>query len=252
MRAGRLLTLLLTLQEHGRMTATALATRLEVSRRTVLRDVQTLGEAGVPIVTFHGPGGGIELLPGWRAALGGIGADHGAGLLLAGHPLLARALGLGAAADAARTALLAALPPPDRARVTALEDWLLVDPAPAPGFAVDAPLLQNAARAAREHLALELTTPEGTRAVQPAGLLLRGGRWLLVVPPDDETEAAQVLPLDTVTRHRLLPGRAPGGTRTRTRALLRRLPLPLGYGGGPSAGCQPTVPATGSEAEDEA
>jgi hypothetical protein len=70
----------------------------------------------VPIVTFHGPGGGIELLPGWRTALGGIGADHGAGLLLAGHPLLARALGLGAAADAARTALLAALPPPDRAR----------------------------------------------------------------------------------------------------------------------------------------
>jgi predicted DNA-binding transcriptional regulator YafY len=223
-RAGRLLTLLLTLQEHGRMSTTVLARRLEVSRRTVLRDVQTLGEAGVPVVAFHGPGGGIELMPGWRTALGGIGPEHTEGLLLAGHPLVARAVGLGPAADAARAALLAALPPSEAARVTAVEDWLLVDPAPAPGFAVDTALLRDAARAAREHLALELTTGEGTCTAHPAGLLARAGRWLLVVPPDDGT-AATLLALDTVTGHRLLPGR-PGRPRRSLRDLMDTAPDP--------------------------
>jgi predicted DNA-binding transcriptional regulator YafY len=224
-RAGRLLTLLLTLQEHGRMSTTVLARRLEVSRRTVLRDVQTLGEAGVPLVAFHGPGGGIELLPGWRRALETLGQEHVEGLLLAGHPLVARAVGLGSAADAARAALLAALPPADAARLTAVEQWLLVDPAPAPGFAVDAALLRDAARAAREHLALELTIPEGTSTVHPAGLLARAGRWLLVVPPDAASAPARLLPLDTVTAHRLLPGR-PGRASRSLRELVDTAPDP--------------------------
>lgn len=62
MRAGRLLTLLLLLQNGGRFTARDLAERLEVSERTVLRDIETLSGAGVPVNRVRGPGGGFEML----------------------------------------------------------------------------------------------------------------------------------------------------------------------------------------------
>jgi predicted DNA-binding transcriptional regulator YafY len=62
MRAGRLLTLVLILQRHGRVTAAELARRLEVSQRTVLRDLEALSGAGVPVYATRGPGGGFELL----------------------------------------------------------------------------------------------------------------------------------------------------------------------------------------------
>jgi len=69
MRAGRLVTLLLLLERRGRLTATELATELEVSERTVLRDVEALSGAGVPVFAIRGPGGGYELLEGTGTAL---------------------------------------------------------------------------------------------------------------------------------------------------------------------------------------
>ena len=62
MRAGRLLTILLALQNEGRVTARELARRLEVSERTVLRDLAELGATGVPVYAVRGPHGGFELL----------------------------------------------------------------------------------------------------------------------------------------------------------------------------------------------
>jgi predicted DNA-binding transcriptional regulator YafY len=62
MRAGRLLRLILILQNHGRMTAAGLADRLNVSERTVLRDIEVLSGAGVPVYGVRGPGGGFQLL----------------------------------------------------------------------------------------------------------------------------------------------------------------------------------------------
>ena len=69
MRAGRLVSLLLILQRRGRVTAAALARELEVSERTVLRDIEELSGAGVPVYATRGPGGGFQLLDGFRVEL---------------------------------------------------------------------------------------------------------------------------------------------------------------------------------------
>ncbi len=69
MRAGRLLSLVLILQQQGRHTAAELAERLEVTERTVLRDIEALSSAGVPVYATRGPGGGFQLLEGYAPEL---------------------------------------------------------------------------------------------------------------------------------------------------------------------------------------
>src|SRR5713226_10474957 len=69
MRADRLLSILLLLQVHGRMTGRQLSKRLEVSQRTIHRDMEALGSAGVPVVAERGSGGGWELMEGFRTSL---------------------------------------------------------------------------------------------------------------------------------------------------------------------------------------
>ncbi len=71
MRAGRLVSLLMILGRDGRVTAGVLAKRLEVSERTVMRDVEELSSAGVPVFATRGPGGGYQLMEGYRADIGG-------------------------------------------------------------------------------------------------------------------------------------------------------------------------------------
>lgn len=191
-RAGRLLTMLLLLREQGRTTTADLAAKLEVSRRTVLRDLAALGEAGVPLVTFAGTGGGVELLAGWSAAVEHLAGEPGPGLL-AGQPLLAHALGVPAL--------------PDGPGESAAGRWLTVDPEPAAGHAVDAGLLKDAARACREGLALAVTTGRRTRVLRPERLVLRAGRWWLAEAETELGGAAGLVAPDLVRSHRLRPPR---------------------------------------------
>ncbi len=169
--------MLIALRQRGQLTASELAQELEVSPRTILRDVETLSAAGVPIYAVKGSGGGIRLLGGFGAAISEITGETAAGLLLAGQPELAAVLGLGAAARAAPRSMLAALPPPLVAPATAIDDWFILDPSPSPGDSLDPRLIRLASRAAQ--LRLELRNDFGP-VLRPLGLVLSRGDWLLV------------------------------------------------------------------------
>jgi predicted DNA-binding transcriptional regulator YafY len=107
MRADRLVSIILTLQNHGHRTCAALAEQLEVSRRTILRDLGALSTAGVPVIAFGGPGGGVRLDDSYRAGLTGLGEGELRALLLGADARLARDLGMGEALRLGRLKLQA-------------------------------------------------------------------------------------------------------------------------------------------------
>jgi predicted DNA-binding transcriptional regulator YafY len=178
MRAGRLVTMLLILQRRGRVTAGALSEELGVAERTVLRDVQALHEAGVPIYTSQGAGGGIELVDGYRTVLTGLTSDEAAVILLIGQPRMAEQLGLLPVVTTARLKVLAALAPPARLSATLLDGWLLVDPDGWEGSPPGA--LPQLGSAIRRQRVVELIRGDNVVEVRPLGLVNKAGGWHLV------------------------------------------------------------------------
>ncbi|MGI6875112.1 helix-turn-helix transcriptional regulator [Amycolatopsis sp. 3B14] len=128
MRADRLVSLVLLLRRHGRLSATALARELEVSTRTVLRDVEALSAAGVPVYAERGRHGGFALLPGFRTELTGLNHDEALALLIAGSRRGAQAFGLGSALASAMLKVVDALPEGHREIAAGAAERLLIDP----------------------------------------------------------------------------------------------------------------------------
>ncbi|OEJ30425.1 helix-turn-helix transcriptional regulator [Streptomyces subrutilus] len=128
MRADRLVSLVLLLRRHGRLTAQALARELEVSTRTVLRDIEALSAAGVPVYSERGRHGGFALLPGFRTELTGLNHDEALALLTAGAGRGERVLGLGSALASAMRKVVDALPESHRASAGDAAQRFLVDP----------------------------------------------------------------------------------------------------------------------------
>ncbi|MFD6392770.1 helix-turn-helix transcriptional regulator [Nocardia sp. NPDC060259] len=128
MRADRLVSLVLLLRQRGRHTATELAEELEVSTRTVLRDIEALSAAGVPVFAERGRHGGFALLPGFRTELTGLNHDEALALLVAGSRRGAQAFGLGSALASAMLKVVDALPASYRDTAADVAERLLIDP----------------------------------------------------------------------------------------------------------------------------
>ncbi|KFZ79163.1 DeoR faimly transcriptional regulator [Amycolatopsis sp. MJM2582] len=128
MRADRLVSLVLLLRHRGRLSATTLARELEVSTRTVLRDIEALSAAGVPVYAERGRHGGFALLPGFQTELTGLNHDEALALLIAGSRRGAQAFGLGSALASAMLKVIDALPEGQRDTAAGAARRLLIDP----------------------------------------------------------------------------------------------------------------------------
>ncbi len=183
MRASRLLSILMLLQARGRMSAQALAAEVEVSVRTIYRDVDQLSAAGVPVYAERGRDGGFQLLDGWRTRLTGMTSAEAQALFLAGLPGPAAELGLGDAMAAAQLKLLAALPAgwqADAQRVGARFHLDAVDWYRSAAPADHLPVVAAAVWAeTRLKITYESWTGLGERLVDPLGLVLKAGTWYL-------------------------------------------------------------------------
>ena len=186
MRASRLLSLLLLLQNRGRMTAQELAGELDVSVRTVYRDVESLSGAGVPVYGEPGRDGGFRLVEGYRTRLTGLSAAESQALALSGLPDAAAELGMAEALAAARLKVTAALPSTHRDEAMAFQACFHIDaptwygePESVPQLAplVEAALRQQRIRAEYRSWDADRGTE---RLLEPYGVVLKAGRWYAV------------------------------------------------------------------------
>ncbi|WP_049580963.1 helix-turn-helix transcriptional regulator [Streptomyces sp. SBT349] len=196
MRADRLLTTLLLLQSRGRLTAPELAAELEVSVRTVYRDIEALAASGVPVYADRGPAGGYRLLDGYRTRLTGLTGEEADSLALAGMPGAAAELGLGAELATAQLKLRAALPAALGERARQVAERFHLD---APGWFRDAdpvPFLAPVAQAVWEGRWLRVHyrrwAGEIRRELHPLGLVLKGGIWYLVADAGEHIRTYRV------------------------------------------------------------
>ena len=188
MRADRLLSLVLLLQARGRATAQAIAAELEVSVRTVYRDLEALVAAGVPVLTESGPGGGCHLMEGYRFPLRGLRPDEAEALLILGVPGVLRELGLDRSLDAAQRHIQVTAGGPDMGGAALVHldmpRWF--------GGQEEVPCLRDLAQAlrSRQRLALRYQPQDDSGdaapwVVGPLGLVNKAGLWYLVARPAD-------------------------------------------------------------------
>lgn len=196
MKASRLLSILLLLQVRGHMTAEELAREMEVSVRTIYRDVDALSAAGVPVYAERGPAGGYRLLDGYRTRLTGLTSDEAGSLFLVGMPGPAAELGLGTVLAAAQLKLLAALPPELRSRAGRISERFHLD---APGWFREAEQLPQLAAVAdavwnqhRLRVRYQRWRGEVKRTLEPLGLVLKAGLWYLVAACDGQDRTYRV------------------------------------------------------------
>jgi predicted DNA-binding transcriptional regulator YafY len=198
MRASRLVSILLLLQTRGRLTAQQLADTLEVSVRTIYRDVDSLHAAGVPLYGDAGPAGGYQLLGGYRTRLTGLTAAEAEALFLAGVPHAAAELGLGTVLATAQLKLQAALPAELRERAARIQERFHLD---APGWyhhGDTSPYLAAVADAVWSQRPVEVryrrwaAPEEVTRRLDPHGLVLKAGKWYLVARAGEQLRTYRV------------------------------------------------------------
>ncbi len=193
MRADRLLAIVLLLQSRGTVTARQLAADLEVSVRTIYRDVVALGTAGIPVCADPT---GYRLVGGYQTRLTGLRAEEARALVLAGLPGVAADLGLAGAMAAAQLKLTAALPEDLRDGASRMRQRFHLD---APGWYHDGDRSDHLADVAdavwRQHAVLvryESWSRVVERRLEPYGLVLKAGKWYLVARSGERVNTFRV------------------------------------------------------------
>jgi predicted DNA-binding transcriptional regulator YafY len=197
MRADRLLSILMLLQVHARLTTRELAERLEVSERTIHRDMDALSSAGVPVVAERGKGGGWGLVEPYQTTLTGLNLSEIQALFMLQPTHLLADLGWGQAFEAALLKLLAALPTANRQQAELVSQRIHVDPRGWQHWDEEMsafPVLQAAIWQERQVL---LNYERGTgqpveRLVNPLGLVAKGSVWYLVAAVGEEIRSYRI------------------------------------------------------------
>src|SRR5215469_7768170 len=184
MKSDRLLSVLLLLQAKGRVTERELAERLEVSQRTIHRDLEALSASRVPVTALRGSQGGWELEKGWRTQVPGLNESELRALLMA-QPRVVGNSRLAAAAESALNKLVAALPGPMREQAVTMRERLHVDPTGWWETGEDLSMLSivQDAVARQRQLSFDYVRADGERSartVDPLGLVAKGTIWYLV------------------------------------------------------------------------
>ncbi|GIG66947.1 helix-turn-helix transcriptional regulator [Phytomonospora endophytica] len=196
MRASRMMTLLLHLQVRGHATGRELSELLEVSERTVQRDVDSLTASGIPIRSTRGPAGGYRLAGGYRTRLTGVGLDEAGALAFLGLAGPAEQLGLGEMLEGARIKVWASLTGEAREQAKQTAERFHLDPMRWYGTPEPVPMLTKLARAAwsdrRARITYVTKGRAGAREVEPLGLVLAAGDWYLVAMRDGERRTYRV------------------------------------------------------------
>lgn len=203
MRASRLLSILILLQLRGRLTAAGLAEEFEVSERTIYRDIDALSAAGIPVYGDRGPGGGFQLLDGYRTQLTGLSASEAEAVAMIGLPGPAGELGLGAATSAAQNKLIAVLPASGGARADRMAARFHLDAVDWYRGGEALPHLPAIARAVLDQHALTMRYEswQGVRdwTVDPLGLVLKAGIWYLAARGGAKVRIFRIANIDALT-----------------------------------------------------
>lgn len=189
MRADRLLSILLLLQSRGRMTAGELSDHLEVSERTIYRDLEALSMAGIPLYSEHGPGGGYALLDSYRTNLTGLTEAEVRTIFLSGVYAPLADLGLADALEVALLKLSAALPEAQQHRAERMRQRIHLDAIPWFQTREAVPYLQNLQEAIWEDQQVRITYRRSDGqlreyTIDPYGLVAKSNIWYVVARRD--------------------------------------------------------------------
>jgi predicted DNA-binding transcriptional regulator YafY len=203
LRADRLLSALMLLQARGRLTGRELAERLEVSERTVHRDMEALISARVPLAAVRGAQGGWELERGWRTQVPGLDEAELQALMMA-QPRVVGDTRLAAAAERALNKLMASLPGPLRAQATAMRERLHIDATGWWESGEDVSMLAAVQDAVSGDLKLAFLYTradgqKGHRNVDPLGIVAKGAHWYLVARAPNGMRTYRVSRMEQVT-----------------------------------------------------
>lgn len=192
MRADRLLSIVMLLQAHGRLTANDLAERLEVSERTIYRDMDALSVAGVPIYAERGKHGGWELIDGYESDLTGLNLEEVRAVFLSNSQKLIDDLGLHQANVSAMAKLLAALPQANRFSAERMQQRIHIDTSAWRGNDEPVTCLNTLQTAIwhNQRIRIEYQSPNQPtikeRVIEPLGLVAKGQIWYLVAHVDGD------------------------------------------------------------------